>query len=164
MWFSTYLCHPASGARIASSLIQQSASNPCLVFPTWADAVSQRYRLKDICQSVRGWVPQRNVFLGGKKKKMQSSKCFHDSTRVKTILTKHDVLSLWMRYIKQVAGMLKFKQFFARNSCSLGKKVPQRKLIQACLHVFWKVQWWREATTETFTCYVWVRKKSYLEQ
>lgn len=66
MWFSVYLRSPAFGARIASSLIPQSGSNLRLVFPPRADAASQRYRLTDICQSVRGWVAQRNVFLDKK--------------------------------------------------------------------------------------------------
>lgn len=56
-------------------------------------------------------------FWGRRKKKKEIAiiQMLSWQHTAKTILTKHDVLSLWTRYIKQVAGMLKFKQFFCQE-------------------------------------------------
>lgn len=64
IWFSTYFRSPVFGSSIASSLIPHAGPNLQLIFPPRADAGSLSFRFTDICQSVRGWVPQGNAYFG----------------------------------------------------------------------------------------------------
>lgn len=148
MWFSVYLRSPAFGARIASSLIPQSGSNLWLVFPPRADAVSQRYRLTDICQSVRGWQPQRNVFL--KKKKIAIVQTFSWLHTVKTTynsIHQENMLCYLCGSGTQVPSCWCAKNettLFLSNNCFISFLTMK---IKACWHVsamsYKRTQWWR---------------------